>query len=236
MDASTRITSAKLPLLAVLFVASVAVLFKAVSIPKPPKGGEPAPFLKAKLPEAVPLPGWQLVGSKPLTSLDPKKSGEVVGRSYEYKQGNQVLRVDIRPQSGDGNVGRFLNVASEVKEGNVKLKAQYNPQIGNFGVLPHKERLYLTACINPRGKSTLTNPEFQQNRYSNDLRPGRILPWLVGQTDSVFDERCLFTLMSMPLPPNPEKSLDQVQDSYVKMEAAWGPLQQWLQANYPPES
>jgi cyanosortase A-associated protein len=145
------------------------------------------------------------------------------------------LRVDVRPQYGDSNVGRLLAVASEVKSDNAKLQPQYQPGLGNYGVLVHNNRLYLTACINARGESTLTNQQFQQNRYSHDLQLGRILPWVLGQKSSLFDERCLWTLMSTPLPANAEVDLPQVKAAYQSLESAWKPMQQWWQANFPAE-
>lgn len=230
-----KLAQARLPLLAVLFVASAAVFMRAIATPKPPKGSEEKPLISTDLPASVPLTNWQQTGNKILKSNAPNKSNQVTGRSYEYRQGNKTLRVDVRPQYGDSNIGRLLAVASEVEAGNAKLQPKYQAGLGNYGVLAHNGRLYLTACINSRGESTLTNQQFQKNQYSYDLQPSRILPWVLGQKTSVFDERCLWTLMSVPLPPNAEANLPQVKEAYQSLESAWEPIQQWWQANFPAE-
>ncbi len=235
MTPAKSFDSSRLPILVVLFLASATILVKAIATPKLPKDRLASPFLAATLNQSASLPGWQLTQTTPLKNLEPDKADQVVGRSYEYRQGAQTLRVDLRPQYGDGGVARFLRIASEVKESSANLKPIYKPGVGHYGVLATTERLYLTACINSRGESTLTSQQFQKNRYSQDLQPGRILPWVLGQKSSFFDERCLWALMSVPLPSNSERNPEQVQAAYATLESAWVPLQQWWQANFPTE-
>ncbi|NJP09052.1 MAG: cyanoexosortase A system-associated protein [Leptolyngbyaceae cyanobacterium RU_5_1] len=138
----------------------------------------------------------------------------------------------------DGNVSRYLFVYTAIKTANASLKPKYQPGVGHYGTVSGNGRAYLTACINPRGESTVTEQQFTQNRYTHDLRVDRIVPWILGR-ESLIDRRCLWTLMSTPLelstpktsPKSELVSLDK--GVYNDLETAWFSWHQGWQSNFP---
>jgi cyanosortase A-associated protein len=183
----------------------------------------------------VPLPDWQFLDTAPLKT---DKEGPF-GQQYRYRQANQTLNVELKYMISDGNVSRYLFVYTPVRTANAKLKIKHQPGVGYYGVLSHKDHAYLSACINPRGESTVTEPQFTQNRYANDIQITRILPWLLGQ-DSLIDHRCLWTFMSIPLPskPKPESPASATsnivaEENYKELETAWFVWHRWWQSNFP---
>lgn len=191
------------------------------------------------LPDAPPLPGWQLTDSNPIAiELIP---GSRASHAYHFQQGDQPLEIHLHYMAPwtDGNVSRFLFVHTPIHTANAGLQQRYHPETGTYGVLTAQGRAYLTACINPRGQSTVTEQQATQNRYATGLRPWRVLRWLLGQ-DKLWDGRCLWTLMMVRLPPTPSPAADNRDSSiasahaYQILEAAWVPWHHWWQANFPP--
>lgn len=215
----------RLSLLALTFTGAALVAAKAIVTPKTSN----SPVVNYAPPETVPLPNWQ---QSPDTALIKAESGEAVGRRYEYRQPNlPPLTIETRREVGEGNVSRYLFVFSPVREGNVKMQSRYRAGVGHYGVLTHKNSAYLTACVNPRGESSVSERQFMQNRYQHDLSPGRILPWVLGQ-QPLFDQRCLWTLMSMPLDPK-LSPVTASEAAFQTMESAWVPWHEWWQKNFP---
>jgi len=217
----------RVSILAVAFVGTLLVWARLATSPKP---NSTAPQETDTLPASVPLPGWQLVNTEPITTNTEAQSG----RRYRFQQGNITLNADQYYMASDGNVSRYLFVHSPVKTANASMKVKFKPEVGYYGLVAHNGNAYLSACINPRGSSTVTESQFTQNRYANDLQIARIVPWLLGQ-ESLIDYRCLWTLMSVPL-KNGSNSDALVADekAYKNLEDAWVSWHQWWQANFPP--
>lgn len=215
----------RISLLAITAGAALLVLGKLLTLPKVDKASAQA---VNTLQPVVPLPGWQLLDN---SELEPNKDSRF-GRSYRFQQSDSTLNADVHYMTSDGNVSRYLFVYSPVRTANANLKVKYQPETGYYGVLSHKGQAYLTACVNPRGQSTVTEQQFTQSRYTYDLKPNRILPWVLGK-ESLIDRRCLWTLLSTPVQPNstPEASEEA---AYKTLETAWRSWHQWWQANYPP--
>jgi cyanosortase A-associated protein len=216
---------ARISLLAITTAGALLVLGKLLTLPKVDKAAaQPVNTLQT----TVPLAGWQL-----LTNSELKANKESrFGRSYRYQQGENTLNADVYYMTSDGNVSRYLFVYSPVRTANANLKIKYQPETGFYGVLSDKGQAYLTACVNPRGQSTVTEQQFTQSRYTYDLKPNRILPWILGK-ESLIDRRCLWTLLSTPLPPSTTPEASEAA-AYKTLETAWLSWHQWWQANYPP--
>jgi len=105
--------------------------------------------------------------------------------------------------------------------------------VGYYGVLTHEGKAYLSACINPRGESTVTEQQFRQSLYATDLQVGRILPWISGR-EPLLDRRCLWTLMSTPLPSGKNTDSTASEAAYKTLEAAWFNWFRWWQPKFPP--
>ncbi|WP_448571737.1 cyanoexosortase A system-associated protein [Trichothermofontia sp.] len=199
----------------------------------------PPPIAPITLPDAPPLPGWTLTESAPIAiDLIP---GSRASHVYHFQQGGQPLEIHMHYMAPwtDGNISRFLFVHTPIRTANAGLQQRYHPETGAYGVLTAQGRAYLTACINPKGQSTLTEQQATQNRYATGLRPWRVLRWLLGQ-DKLWDGRCLWTLMMVRLPPTTPAVAERHDtpmasaQAYQILEAAWVPWHHWWQANFPP--
>ncbi|MGI0488322.1 cyanoexosortase A system-associated protein [Pantanalinema rosaneae CENA516] len=226
----------RLTLLAFTLGGTLLVLAKAIATPKSDTVTVDPGRTLAK---TVPITGWQLIESTAIEDKNKLEPGEspANGQRYRYRQGNTSIDVDLRHIIGDGNVSRFLFVYSPIREGNAKLSDGIRNQanIGYYGVLTHQGRAYLTACINARGGSTVTDQQFRHNRLKYDVQISRIFPWLWGQ-EPLMDHRCLWTLMSTPVQSATTSEAVDSQEAYQELETAWASWYQWWQANYPPSS
>jgi cyanosortase A-associated protein len=179
---------------------------------------------------SVPIQGWDLIASEPVTSNEEAK----FGRRYQYQQGKTKLQADQFYMQSDGNVSRYLFVHTPIRTANATMKVKFQPGVGHYGLVAHGGKAYLSACVNPRGLSTVTESQFTQNRYASDLQISRIIPWLLGR-ESLIDYRCLWTLMSLPVKDG-SQSGTAISDekAYQALESAWFSWHQWWQANFPP--
>jgi len=223
--------AARLGLLAVIFVGTTVTWAKLSATPKM-ANSEGTPTASKPLATTVPLPNWQLVATQPL-KLDESQGGQ----RYRYQQNGTTLEIDAHQMVSDGNVSRYLFVHSPVRTANANLNVKFQPNIGYYGLVSVENKAYLSACINPRGESTVTEQQFTQNRYTHDLRPARILPWLMGQ-ESLIDYRCLWILMSVPIgnPPTPSSTERATLEAkaYQDLETAWFAWSQWWRSHFPP--
>jgi cyanosortase A-associated protein len=210
----------RLGLLALLLTVTLGVLGRAIATSKGSSMSATSP--SATFPPSVPLQ----IGPFSKTMDVRSESGEVVGQKYQYQQEGQTITAEVREEWGDGNVSRFLFVHTPIRTANATMQIRFQPGIGYYGVLTHAGQAYLSACVNSRGNSTVTEPQFTQNQYQQDLDVGRLLPWLLGQT-SLVDGRCLWTLMSIPLDQtaSPEAA-------YETLATVWNPWTQWWKSNF----
>lgn len=231
--------SIRLALLAATFVGAALTIGRSFTLPAA-KSEAKQPV--TALAPTVPLPGWQSIGSTPIQPESPKEAEAanrseaekeaVPGQRYQYRQNQTNLEVEVRQMVGDGNNSRFLFVYSPVRAANAGLQIRTLPGVGSYGILAHQGRAYLSACINSRGDSTVTEQEFKQNSYRHDLRPDRVVSWFMGQTP-LLDDRCLWTLMSTPLPLDVATNSTATEATFKTLETAWSSWHQWWRSNYP---
>lgn len=190
------------------------------------------------LPKNVALPNWQLGDASPIAIDSNSKVRETLmppGMRYQYQQESRILVVEMHPFVSDGNVSRFVSTYSPIRSGNIKMLngQRYMPNVGYYSVLTHKGSAYLTACITPVGDSTVTEPQFKQSPFKA-FDPVRFARWFLGQAP-LTDDRCLWTLMTMPLPRNTgEDSTSKTVDStYQELETIWVDWYRWWKANFP---
>lgn len=214
----------RVPLLVVVTLGSLAVLGRAIATPQK----EPSTSAYS-YPTDIPVAGWQSVTSEVLKGSDDTPGGQ----AYQYRQGAILLDVQARVVPGDGNISRFLFVYTPIKAANVNLAIRHAPNVGFYGVMTHEGKAYLSACVNARGMGTVTAQQFTQNLYDHSLKVNRFLPWLLGQ-ETLLDQRCLWTLMSTPLPAGVDTNPTAVEQAYNQMENAWLSWYKWWQPNFPP--
>lgn len=240
MLSETNWRSLRLGLLAATFVGTALVWGRVAATPKvDPKAT--AAIAENPLQATVPISGWQLADSAPIDlskeankGSNEEKDGEFkFGRRYQYQQGDITLQADQIYTQSDGNVSRYLFVHSPIRTANANMKVKFQPGVGHYGLVTHEGKAYLSACVNPRGNSTVTESQFTQNRYAHDLQVTRIVPWLLGQ-ESLIDYRCLWTLMSVPLTSDAAGNPLATDKAYKKLETAWFSWHQWWQTNFPP--
>jgi len=240
--------SVRLGLLAATFVGTTLVWVRVSATPKVDRNAAIQKVANFFQP-SVPIDGWQFITSEPIdlnkekpnqeaneeTNTDEEPDGNFgIGRRYRYQQNNLTLQADQIYAKSDGNVSRFLFMNSPIRSANAGMKVKFQPGVGHYGLVTHDGKAYLSACVNPRGNSTVTESQFTQNRYAHDLQISRIVPWLLGQ-ESLIDHRCLWTLMSVPLKSsNNSESLGSEEKAYTSLETAWFSWHQWWQANFPP--
>jgi cyanosortase A-associated protein len=213
----------RIGLLAITLSGAVVVIGRAIATPKTVATEAPVPTF----PQSIPLPAGQFIQ----TSAVKSDKGAVLGQQYTYQTPNQpnaaTITAEVRQELGDGNVSRFLFVHTPIRTANSTLQVRFQKDMGYYGVLTHEGKAYLSACINPRGGSTVTEQQFTQNRYQYDLNIGRLVPWITGQ-ESLLDRRCMWTLMSTTVTPGTPPEI-----AYKTLEAAWFPWSQWWQSNFP---
>jgi cyanosortase A-associated protein len=224
----------RLPLLAFNLLTAGFVLGKSLL---DPRMGQLTPF---EFSPDVPLTQWTPVESQRLKPLpEPDTDGSIlqVGRTYQYRQNDRLLDIEMRyVLRTQGEVEKFIKdrrTKENKKENsqldpNEKLEAtvEYEPDVGSYVLLADKKRAYLSACINPRGESTFTQDQYKHNQDIYDTELSRLLPSLLGR-EKWRDDRCLWTYMSMPLDGSTP------QETYKLLEATWLEWKQWWQPQFP---
>jgi cyanosortase A-associated protein len=200
-----------------------------------------------QFPAELTLPGWQRQQSQALAISDPNQV--LAAHQYQFQRQGKVIQAKIfYLRYVEGNVSRYLNLYTPVSSTLVQRQI-FQPQTGHASLVVSGQRLYLSSCINPQGLPTTTEAQFARNRYQNDLNPGRISLWMLGQQD-LMDRRCLFTALSMPLatpnasPASPTANsangtanpIDpaQLEANQKILEAFWEQWQPWWQSQFPP--
>ncbi len=188
----------RLPLLAITWLG---VVFAAVYLACVPSSGR-GRLLAYTFPDSS-LSGWQMVSSKPITlvkDINPGLEWVQTGKEYRYIYKQQQLEISMLYVVNTlGNADTFFkqltgNTSVKFSLGKIKqLKS-----IGYYALTTDSHQAYLTACINPRGGSSVTSAQFLQNRISYDFTWNRITPWLLG-TSTLKDNRGVWVQLSIPL-------------------------------------
>ncbi len=223
----------RLPLMVVTFSSVVLVLGKLTLMPSQETSAKAA----IALPAQVPLKGWQALATTPLappsaaTVQDPPEM--VAGNIYTYQRDRAssplTLTVELRYLvETDPNV-RNLLLKYDQPSVTVPFPStiQHQEETGFYSLYFTQDRAYLSSCINSHGESTVTETQFNQNRYAYDLRLDRVLPVLLGR-ETLRDGRCLFTVMSLPLQALSSEVIAQT------LRDAWNSWHHWWQPQFPP--
>lgn len=153
----------------------------------------------------IALNSWQQVKFKPLgqqkykNAMTDKFVLVESGTDYSYLKNGQKLELQMRyviNTRGDQNPFLLQLSPDLVKDSQKNLRQLKG--VGHYALYSDSKQAYLTACINPRGGSTLTSSQFMQNRYKYDITLNHLLPWILGQ-DVLRDDRCIWTQLSVPL-------------------------------------
>lgn len=208
-------------LLGILFIGVLFVLIKSILFPASQQSTV-TPFV---FPSTIPLPQWQLVDSVPLKITDDPTF--LASRRYRYQQKSISLTIDMHYIiQSSGDVKDFLNkhIFSEKSGASILIKEKSG--VGFHALFTKEETAYLTSCINPRGGSSVTFDQFRENRNVYDVKPGRIILWLLGFQE-LRDFRCMWNMLSVPLKKN------QPEEAYSLLESVWFSWYGWWQPRFP---
>ncbi len=150
-------------------------------------------------------------------------------QGYQYIGGETKMRLDISYLVGTrGDVEIYLQSYTDIAPKIIKAKiVKELDRVGYYALFSGQGKAYLSSCISPRSLSNVTQKQFSQNRYQNDLRWQVGWDWLRGKA-SIRDRRCLWILLSTPVDtPN-------TQAAYQNLEKAWKNVYQYWLSNFPP--
>ncbi|WP_017652411.1 cyanoexosortase A system-associated protein [Fortiea contorta] len=206
----------RLTLLFFTFSSILLLLGKVIWFPTVNKTDDTTSFV---FPEKIPLLGW-----KPVTinaATPPTTKLQIISqKSYRYTQNNTPVDIEMRyVKSGD--VPYFIKTLTS---NSTPAIVRQHQEIGFYGLGIDQQRAYLSACINPQGKSTFTNEQFNQNLSNIDSK--NILSWLQGERN-LKDQRCLWTHLSLNL----QKSSPEA--AYKRLENVWFSWYRWWQPRFP---
>ncbi|PSF37981.1 cyanoexosortase A system-associated protein [Aphanothece hegewaldii CCALA 016] len=181
--------------------------------------------IKVTLPAQIPLSNWQFIKSNPIAAKNENKSD--IGQLYQYRNGNDTLEIDTRYQFyTDGNASRLLMVYQRIPPATLIPQTKYKKDLGYYYLFDYQNKAYLSACMPPKGETTVTQQQYVNNRSRYGWSIPRAFGWLLGQQD-LYDGRCLWTVFSMPVDLyfNP----DAIDHAALKLETAWFEWYRWWQ-------
>jgi cyanosortase A-associated protein len=211
----------RIKFLGLIFGAGILVLGRSILFPNPDK-----PIVNNfAFPQEVPLAEWQPSVVTPAKSLIKDNPDLLAQKHYRYLKNDLSLDIEMRYLQNfyHADIGVYINRNLNITSSSV---VRQQKGVGYYGLGVDKQTAYLSTCINPRGGSTFTHPQFRDNRFSQDINLNRIIPILIGH-EPLLDKRCLWVHLSMPLKnSSPE-------ESYQVLEKAWFSWYQWWQPQFP---
>ncbi|MBD2214894.1 cyanoexosortase A system-associated protein [Nostoc linckia FACHB-104] len=189
------------------------------------------PINAASLPDQLPPNSWQQLTvkywSQPKLNQDTDIKPPIVqsGKDYSYIKNDQQLELQMRYVINTrGEPNPFIQPLSKNLIQESQKNIRYVKGIGYYTLYSDSKQAYLSACINPRGGSTVSSNQFMQNRYNHDLTWNRVLPWIFGQ-GVLRNNRCIWTQLSIPLNGEVDSSIYPVLESFWSENyAAWQSL------------
>jgi cyanosortase A-associated protein len=97
---------------------------------------------------------------------------------------------------------------------------QRTPVNGTYSLATQQGRAYLNSCINPRGASSVTRPQFMHTHLYADLAPAQLWQWLLNQAE-IPDRRCLWLHMWIPVQTSPEAAYQELEQVWLAGYAGW---------------
>ncbi|MDJ1182589.1 cyanoexosortase A system-associated protein [Roseofilum casamattae] len=200
----------RLPILAVNAILVVLTLGK-ITI-DPTIGRSP----EYRLPLQIALPGWKPLESQTIDS-QYQYPDSLASNSYQFIQDNLLLTIEMHYLSNtDGEVASYIQnyTGITMESDRLSLFIRERENIGFYTLFVRENKAYLSACINPRGKTTVTSAQFNHNRYTYDLKIQRFIRWLVSRVD-IWEDHCLWSHLSINIDPN------SLEKTYSLLEQAW---------------
>jgi len=181
-----------------------------------------------QFPQKIKLNSTTTIEAKLSQTSTTNKQAFKASHQYQYLQDGQPINLKINYIINTrGNVDTYLQHHTSIAPEIIKNKTIKQIEgVGYHALFATGDRAYLTSCISPRSPSNITQRQFSQYRYKNDLKWKVIGRWLQGKA-SIRDRRCLWINLSTPLTTN-------TQTAYQSLETAWQEVYQWWLPNFPP--
>ncbi len=179
-------------------------------------------------PSQIPLPGWQPLASHSLTQQAASNQKSPPFRKYQYSRNRIPLDIEMRYIiNTNGDIKLFVRIFTAIVPSSIsQWNTRHSEGVGFYSLFTYQGKAYLSACINPRGESTVTNVQFVRNRRIHDAQPSRILPWLLRQ-EPLIDNRCLWALLAVPAKDGSSE------DAYPILETVWKAWYSWWAPRFP---
>ena len=185
-----------------------------------------------KFPERLKLPVNKVFIQEPnhqgLVTTESKEEIIKAYQHYKYLQDGRELDLDLSYFVGTrGDVATYLHNYTTIDAEVIKAKLiKQVDGIGYHAFFTDNNRAYLSSCISPHSLSNVTQRQFSQHRYQNDLKWQVALAWLQGKA-SIRDRRCLWVLLSTPI------TQGNSQTDYQALERVWQDIYQMWSTNFP---
>lgn len=184
-------------------------------------------------PNQVPLSFWNQREKKNLSieeldiNFGKQPNAIISGKRYQYVRDNLIIDADIfYVVNTRGNVSKLIETRTQISEDALnQQKIKKSDDIGFYSIFRDDKFVYLSSCLNPQGKSTVTSKQFSENLNQVKLIPSLLGKWLVGKA-SIRDRRCLWIHLSLPLN-------SEISNTEKILESAWLDLVQWWTPNFP---
>ncbi len=187
---------------------------------------QPRPTVaKISLPQTVPLRGWQPTQSSSLLPEGSALLKPISSRVYQYRNA-QKWELEIQAYYLDANKADIQDFLQNYTTLPARPQISYQLNIGMIALIPAQHRLYLSACINPNGPSTVTADQYLRAKLISDKNLSWFKDWLWGRAP-LLDQRCLWSHLSVPL-----RSPSDRQEAQVVLQEAWRNWYAWTQTQF----
>ncbi len=187
----------------------------------------PRPTVAAfTFPEKIPLSRWKQISSTPLVPPNSTKIIPIASKAYQYRSSRGlILNIQMRYlNASKADIPNLLNEYTTIPS---SPKISHQPGIGAIALITHKDRLYLSACINPEGPTTATADQYLRTKLTTGKNLDWFLAWLGGRAN-LLDQRCLWSHLSVS-PRSPIETLE----TQKTLQAAWKDWFEWWKINFP---
>ena len=179
--------------------------------------------------EAMPMPNGSLATASFAIAEEPDSTETIkASRRYKLKEDRKINLEISYLVNTRGNVEAYLQQYTSIGSRAIATQQRRLETVGHHLLFATEKHAYLSSCISPRSLSNVTQKQFSQQRYQNDLRWDVGWKWLTGKA-SIRDRRCLWVNLSTPI-------VGDTQAAYQSLETVWTEIYHWWLPNFPPLS
>ena len=186
-------------------------------------------------PEKVPLSGWKQWASKPLDFPSSNDLTPIASKTYQYRSlDGSTLDIQMRYlKTAKADIPSLWREYSRLPP---TPQIFNQPGIGAIAWTTYQNRLYLSACINPEGPSTVTADQYLRTKLVTGKNLDWFGAWLWGRAD-LLDQRCLWSHLSLALGSQRTvtRSPLENQEPHQVLQTVGKSWFEWWKFHYPPQ-